>query len=133
MDWKGDGKEASGWSFQSMVARAEGQGEDSLNNETWWMELEELRQCAVERGKKEVAAEYDGREVSGATSDEPKVGNIFGSRGGIVGIAHFGCKIPELEESSRVDKELGSMWWWLIWKKLQRRMAAPSFRPEGRR
>ena len=55
VDWKGDGKDVGGWSFQSMVARAEGQGEDSLNNESCWMELVELRQCAMERGKKEVA------------------------------------------------------------------------------
>ena len=133
VDWKGDGEEAGGWSVQSMVARAEGQGDDSLNNESCWMELAKLRQCAVEHGKKEMAVEYGGREVSGTSIDEPEVGNIFGSRGGIFCIVHDGYGIPELEESSRVEKELGNLWWWLVCKELQRRMAAPSFRPEGRR
>ena len=88
------------------------------NNETCLMELAELRQYAVERGKEEVEAEYDGREVSGASIDAPEVGNIFGSRGGIFGIVHVGCEIPELEESSGVERELGNVCWWLIWKEL---------------
>ena len=70
-DWKGDGEETSGWSVQSMFTRAEGQ-------------------CAEERGKEEVEAYYDEREVSETSIDTPKVGNILDSRGGIVHTVHDG-------------------------------------------
>ena len=103
------------------------------DNESCLVELAELSQCLVERGKEEVVVEYGGRKVSGDSIDVPEVGNIIGTRGGIVRIIHDSWAISELEESSGVEKELGNLWWWLVWKVLERGMEAPSFRSEGRR
>ena len=78
-DWKDDGEEVGGWSSQRMFTRAEGQGDDSPNYESCAVELVELRHCMEERGKEEVEAYYGGGEVSGASFDEPEIGNKWGS------------------------------------------------------
>jgi hypothetical protein len=115
-----------------MFARAEGQGDDSPNYESCAVELAELRHFVEERGKEEVEADYDEGEVSGASFDEPEIGNKWGSRGGIACSVFDGWAILELDECNGEGKDLGTWWWWIAWKILQRRMATPSFRPTGR-
>ena len=125
-DWKDGGEEAGGWYAQRMFAHAEGQGDNSTNYESCALELAELRHCVEEHGK-EVEAEYSGGEVSGASFDEPEIGNKWGSLGGIACSVFDGWAILELDECSGEGKELGTWWWWIAWKILQRRMAIPSF------
>ena len=93
VDGKGDDEEAGGWYIQSKLARVEGQGDDSPNNDSGLVELAELRQCAVVHGKEELEVEYGGRKVSGASIDASRVGNITSTRGGIVRTVHVGWEI----------------------------------------
>ena len=96
-DWKDDGEEEGGWPAQRMFPCAEGQGDDPPNYESCAVELAELRHCVEERGKEEVEANYGGGEVSGASFDEPKIGNKWGFRGGITCSVFDGWVILELD------------------------------------
>ena len=133
VDGKGNGEEEACQTSQSKLSHAKSQCDDPPNNETCSADLAELWQHVVECGKEDVVAEYDGRNVSGALNGEQEAGNINRTRGGLVRIVLNDWAISELEESSGAEKDLGGSWWWLVWKVFQRRMAAPSFWPEGRR
>ena len=84
LDGKGDGEEVGGWTSQSKLGHAESQGDDSPNNETCLVDPAELWQHMVVCGKEDVATEYDGRYVSGASIGEREAGNKTETRGGLV-------------------------------------------------
>ena len=105
----------------------ESQGDDLPNNETCSADLAELWQRMVECGKEDMAAEYSGRNVSGASNGEQEAGNINGTRGGLVRIVLDGWVISELEEGSGAEKDFGDPWCWLGWKLQKKKMAATSF------
>ena len=116
-----------GWTTQSKFTRAKSQGDDLPNHETCSVNLAELWQCMVECGKEDMAIEYNGRNVSGASNGEQEAGNINGTRGGLVHIVLDGWVISELEEGSSVKKDFGDPWCWLSWKLQKRKMVASSF------
>ena len=85
-----------------------------------------------ERGKEEVEGEYNEGGVNEASVEELKMVNKWAFGGGIVCSACNEGTSLNSKECSREGKDLGTWWWWIVWKILQRRLATPNFRQTGR-